>query len=166
MADQGAQVDAGYIFFFSDCGDAYEDWARENFGDVEVENPALEASFWGSDADPDKDGVVNALEAWMNLDPLASDSAASLTSVHHEADGDLVFRYRKGKESHGGVGRVKWSRDLMTWSGGENGQIDEFEFTTRVFDEAPDHFIMETRISGDQLVGESKLFLRLEVNVP
>jgi len=164
-ADQGAQVDAGYLLFFGDVSSMNEDWLRAHFGDADVDDPALEATVWGPEADPDEDGLVNALEAFMSTDPQLKDSLADLMGIGRDPGGDLVFTYVMGKETHGVVGRVKWSRDLIEWRGGEPGP-EEFEIATRVAREYPNHFMMEARISAAQLVGEPRLWMRLEVHVP
>ncbi|MGB6223339.1 hypothetical protein [Haloferula sp.] len=164
-ADQGGQVDAGYLFFFGDIGSANESWARARFGDADVDNAALEDSLWGPNADPDNDGRVNAVEAFMATDPQLAESPGAVSEILRDDAGDLVFRYRKGKETQGAEGRVTWSRDMSEWRGGERPS-DEFEIATRVVSDHHDHFMMEARISADQLVSEPRLFMRLEVNVP
>lgn len=165
-AEQGAQVDAGYFFLFGDIGSSYESWARENFGDAAVDNAGQQASVWGPEADPDRDRVPNAVEAYMDLDPGVADSAAGGTALIRDDNGDLVFRYRMGKETHGTEGRVKWSRDLAAWHGGEENDTSDIEIRTRVLSDEADHFIMEARVRAADLAGEGKLFLRLEVNAP
>jgi hypothetical protein len=170
-ADQGAQTDAGYFFIFGDIGSSYESWAREKFGDAAVDNAGQQASVWGAEADPDHDDLPNAIEAFMDLDPQIADSSAGRTRIGRTRigradDGDLVFHYRMGKETHGAEGRVKWSRDLATWHGGEDDDTSDFEIRTRVLSDETDHFMIEARIDAAELAGEPRLFLRLEVNVP
>jgi len=165
-ADQGGQIDAGNLFFFGDVGSAYLDWARGNFGEAALVNQNLEESMWGAYADPDGDGLENALEAYLASSPLETNAQRDLYSMEGGGEEDLVFRYRRGKETHGAVGRVKWSRNLIEWRGAEDSNYDEFEIVERVLRDEPDHFLMEARISADQLVGEPILFMRLEVSAP
>jgi len=164
-AEQGMQTDAGYVLFFGDVSSMNEEWARSHFGDVSVDNESLKDTVWGPTADPDGDGHSNALEAYMASDPQVRESTESLMQIAKETNGDFVFRYRIGKDVHGAVGRVKWSRDLIEWRGGEVGP-EEFETATRVAEDHPGHFIMEARISADQLIDEPRLWMRLEVHVP
>jgi hypothetical protein len=165
-ADQGAQVDAGYIFIFGDVGSAYEEWARSIFGDITVNDASQQASVWGHQADPDHDGLVNALEAFMATDPQQPELGGSVISVLKDDVYGLIFRYRQGKETHGAEGLVTWSRELDSWRVAENGNTDDFNITTRVHEDHDRYYIMEARINADLLIGEPKLFLRLEVNVP
>lgn len=165
-ADQGAQIDAGYFFIFGTGGNAYQNWARAHFGDTTVNNAGLAATVWGSNADPDGDGFSNGMEAFMDTDPDVPDPLRMNPTFAGGPQEGVTFRYRQGKETHGAEGRVRWSRDLVTWSGGEAEDLDELLISTRVHRDESDHFLMEANISADQLADEPKLFLRLEVNVP
>jgi len=165
-ASQGLQLNTGGFFTFIDDGSVHQNWQTEHFGAASVSDDTLEESLWGATADPDRDGVENAVEAFMNTDPMSPDSWDSLCNISREANGDLVFRYRQGKETYGAEGRVTWSRDLRDWSGGENLFLDEITITQRVHRDEPDYFIMEARITADQLVDNPRLFLRLKVWIP
>lgn len=165
-ADQGAQTDAGYFFIFGTRGNVYQDWARAHFGATTVDNDGLAATVWGPIADPDGDGFNNGMEAFMDTDPESPDPLRMNPTFAGGPDQGITFRYRQGKETHGAEGRVRWSRDLVTWSGGEAEDLDDLVVSTRVHRDESDHFIMEANISADQLEDEPRLFLRLEVNVP
>jgi hypothetical protein len=165
-ADQGAQIDAGYFFVFGQSGTAYETWARSVFGDAAVNNPALKDTIWGPNADSDRDGLPNSLEAFMALDPKSPNANSAIMTIHRDATDGLVFRFRQGKNSHGTIGRVTWSRDLAEWRGGESNVHDDILITTRVHRDEPDHFIIEARISPSQLLDEPRMFMRLEVQTP
>ena len=165
-ADQGAQTDAGYFFIFGTGGNAFQDWARAHFGDATVDNAGLAATLWGPNADPDGDGFPNGMEAFMDTDPETADPLRMKPTFTGGPDEGITFRYRQGKETHGAEGRVRWSRDLATWSGGEAEDLDDLLISTRVHRDESDHFIMEATISAEQLADEPRLFLRLEVNVP
>ncbi len=165
-SDQGAQIDAGYFFIFGTGGNAYQDWARAHFGDATVSNAGLAATVWGPSVDPDGDGFPNAMEAFMDTDPEVQDPLRIKPVFVGGPNEGVTFLYRQGKETHGAEGQVRWSRDLLSWSGGEAEDLDDLLITTRVHRDESDHFIMEANISADQLADEPKLFLRLEVNVP
>jgi len=165
-ADQGGgQDDAGYLFFFGDISSVNLDWTRLHFGKTNVADASLKATLWGPLADPDNDGRVNALEAFMATDPQAVEPDGEVFGVSRRTGEDLVFTYRQGKETNGALGRVKWSRDLLEWRGGEIDD-DEIQIALRVVENHADYFMMEARISADQLIGEPRLMMRLEVNVP
>lgn len=52
-------------------------WRLRYFTEAELQNPALEATLWGLDADPDNDGQTNELEYGGNTNPR---DGSSLTS--------------------------------------------------------------------------------------
>ena len=93
---------------------AYEVWARGRFGDAAVDNPALEDTLWGMFADPEGDGLINALEQITGLDPLLND-AASAFKLEERPDGSLVFQYRLAKDLSRWQVTPEYTHDLALW---------------------------------------------------
>ena len=55
-------------------------WRRFRFGSA-VDNAALQATVWGSNADPDRDGRVNLLEYALGSDPNAADASGDIVAT-------------------------------------------------------------------------------------
>jgi hypothetical protein len=81
-------------------------WLIDHFGDA-VFNPALEASQWGWDADPDKDGISNLMEFALGSVPNAASTAAipvidlgtgHLQITFHRARGDVRYEVLVGND--------------------------------------------------------------------
>lgn len=68
--------------------DPYLAWAEPFFSPADLQDPAKEASLWGVDADPDQDGIVNAVVRTYRGNPLLPNSAA-LPGIRR--DGDDIF---------------------------------------------------------------------------
>lgn len=65
-------------------------WRRFRFGSA-VDNAALQATVWGSNADPDHDGRINLLEYALGSDPNGSDATAPLTAAPAGASRTFTF---------------------------------------------------------------------------
>ncbi len=61
-------------------------WASQRFGPAVVANPALEATVWGALADPDQDGLPNALEEAVGSDPNQRSPLHQVLSLTTETD--------------------------------------------------------------------------------
>jgi hypothetical protein len=61
-------------------------WPTQQFGPVTASNPALEATVWGTKADPDDDGIPNAMEQALGTDPIQEERLATLLEVRTERD--------------------------------------------------------------------------------
>jgi hypothetical protein len=98
-------------------------WTQQQFGPVIASNPALEATVWGAAADPDKDGLPNALEEAVGSDansktPLTS--LLQLSSAEDQGSGFLMITLPRLVAAGGpsveleGVGAL----DGSPWQGG------------------------------------------------
>ncbi len=109
------------------AGSDYDTWRRRHFTNNSVNNPALEATVWGDEADPDKDGVINLLEAFAGLDPLVGPSGgegAVMRGLGYEAaTGEYWFRWRQGADELGVRATPQWSTDLVEWNGNGRGDV-------------------------------------------
>ncbi len=107
------------------AGSDYDAWRRQVFTDNSVNNPALEATVWGDGADPDKDGVVNLVEAFAGLNPLVSEgSGAVMREAGRDAgSGEFFFRWRQGANEYGVRATPQWSTNLVDWNGNGSGGI-------------------------------------------
>lgn len=71
-------------------------WRSEHFTEEELANPALEATVWGNDADPDGDGSSNLLEYANGRDPRVNDFQPQDFALETSGEGDvLTLTYRK-----------------------------------------------------------------------
>ena len=93
---------------------AYEAWARDRFGDIIVDDPSKEPTLWGALADPEGDGLINALEHITGLDPNTND-AIDAFGVEEAPGGGLVFRFRLAKGELGWQVSAQFSEDLAAW---------------------------------------------------
>lgn len=92
---------------------AYDAWAAHCFAAV-VANPALEASVWGQDADPDKDGSVNLLEMLFGLDPDQPDKV-SLGFTRLSAT-QYTLTFPRDVDFPADQVRVEWSTNNVNWT--------------------------------------------------
>jgi hypothetical protein len=93
---------------------AYAAWTQEEFSPAILGNPALEATVWGQDADPDRDGNSNLLEMLFKLNPNQSD-AIPLVFTRLSAT-----QYRVTYPQHASFPddkvRLEWSTNVTGWS--------------------------------------------------
>ena len=103
-------------------GTLAEAWLGENFTAADLANSALQATLWGWDADPDRDGIANLLEYALGGDPQVASSLfadGSLLGVDLQViDGMAVLRHpeRTDKGGRGLTYVVEFSWDLKNWS--------------------------------------------------
>jgi lysophospholipase L1-like esterase len=95
---------------------AYQDWRSGNFTAEELGSPALEATLWGNDADPDGDGRSNLLEYASATAPRGND--ADPTTFAMEAVGEnefLTLTYRKNLSATDLDFQVEKADSLASW---------------------------------------------------
>jgi len=61
-------------------------WASQQFGVATASNPALQATVWGAFADPDGDGLLNAMEEALGTNPNQSSPLHSFVQITTEED--------------------------------------------------------------------------------
>jgi VCBS repeat-containing protein len=92
----------------------YLDWATEAFGPAVTGNPALEASVWGPEADPDADGRANLLERLFGTLPgSVDDPGIVFTRVSAT---QVTLEFPQSEEFPADQVRVEWSTDMSGWS--------------------------------------------------
>ena len=91
---------------------AYDTWATTHFSSLDRGQPGLRNVIWGIQADPDADGIPNAAEAYLGLDPLVMDRTPfTVTRV-----GDtLRLRWQRVTAGTGVHPRVQSSSNLTSW---------------------------------------------------
>ncbi len=93
-------------------GNFYLDWAADQFG-ADADNPALEATLWGKQADPDGDGYANILESYLSLNPLLADVSEALQPA--ATDDQFTVTYTRVKNNLAAAGlRPQVSTDALT----------------------------------------------------
>ncbi len=127
-------------------------WRTQHFSEAELADPTLEATLWGDEADPDRDGLPNLLEYALNGNPRSADSADLLRSFR---DGtDLVFQFTKHREEL--IYRVEASPTLAP----ESWTSDGLKPTPAAIDAAATGTEIEVRLP---IPSNSNRFLRLQV---
>jgi hypothetical protein len=99
----------------------FEEWRGASFLAADLADPAKEATLWGDEADPDRDGLSNRAEYAVQTDPLAGQS----TDVMRSGLSELVVSSSTGtypvhtlRELLPGAGweyEAQWSDRLGTW---------------------------------------------------
>jgi hypothetical protein len=93
---------------------AYADWTEEEFAPAVLGNPALEASVWGQDADPDRDGHSNLLEMLFEMNPNQSDAIplvfTRLSATQYRVTYPQCASFPDDKV------QVQWATALTGWS--------------------------------------------------
>ena len=122
-------------------------WRSLHFTSEELGNPALEASLWGNEADPDGDGRSNLIEYATGTDPRVSE--VSPVSATHDA-GALSLTYTKNLAASDIAFQVQQTDDLAAWN-------DISDVRVSIDDN------LETRRATVATAGEPKQWLRLRV---
>ncbi len=160
---QGAEGNGSVIIKASDGVD--EDFASVTFF---VSNPNPTFSQWtmryltgtGADdrptGDPDGDGIANAVEYFLGLNPLEADSSGVMS--YDFSGGGAALEYRRRVNLDGAWGEVRWTTDL-TQSGGwtSQGVEDTVLWTDGDFE--------WRRAEVAWPVNTSQIFMRLEVGL-
>jgi len=95
-------------------------WRREFFSDQDLNNPALESSLWGLEADPDEDGQINLVEYGLVSDPTDPASIGAIESglppigFGEEPLTTAEFPAPAGRADI--FINAQWSADLTSWS--------------------------------------------------
>jgi hypothetical protein len=94
----------------------YQSWRSENFSAGELADAELEASLWGSEADPDGDGRSNLLEYAAGTDPRENDAdSTSFAMETVEEDEFVTLTYRKNLAASDLDFQVQKGDDLSEW---------------------------------------------------
>lgn len=95
--------------------EAYDSWAQTRFSATDLNNPALEASVWGMEANPDGDLYGNLLEMMFGTDPGASEPSQV---VFEKLNGNRVsLTFPVSSDFPLNEVAVEWSVDAIVWSG-------------------------------------------------
>ncbi|MBI2926630.1 MAG: HYR domain-containing protein [Verrucomicrobia bacterium] len=82
-------------------------WEEQQFGASTVANPALEATVWGAGADPDADGVPNAVEQTVGTDPNRQDNVLDVVRLSFaEEDGEQFLKVSYRRPAFGAAGQI------------------------------------------------------------
>lgn len=93
---------------------AYGDWAADEFSAGVLANPALEATVWGQDADPDRDGHNNLLEMLFGLNPNQSDTIPLVFTRISATQYSVTFP--QSADFPADEIQVQWSTNVAGWS--------------------------------------------------
>jgi hypothetical protein len=95
-------------------------WRARFFPAAQLDNPALERSVWGAEADPDGDGIVNLLEYAFELNPLlpAVDGLPKQSFVTVGGVEYLAITFRRNRQASDITFVPEAASDLTTWETG------------------------------------------------
>ncbi len=143
----GSETDvASFVLTVVNPNPVYGDWASSY--------PGLVDSTPGGD--PDGDGVANAMEYFLGLDPTLHDAAGSVVQqVTAEA---VLFDYRQSKALNGITGTVKWS----TTPGSATGWSSESVTDVPLIDEGSYQW---RRASLPWTSQQGDVFLRIDLTI-
>lgn len=94
-------------------------WQAGYFSAADRANPALEATVWGEQADPDGDGLSNLLEFALNLIPTKSDAGSGVLAPFLRSDGGtarLALAISRRTDAAGLTYTLEASEDLVNWT--------------------------------------------------
>ncbi|HEX2851818.1 MAG TPA: hypothetical protein VHO24_01175 [Opitutaceae bacterium] len=144
----GSTIDLLNSIALNPASDPYTTWAASK---------GLTPAQSGLTADPDGDGIVNLLEYFLALNPLASEAAGVPTGQIE--GGDFAFRFNRSKTAAGVTYRIVTSSDLVTWSPTaaasvlESSTTDLDTYVVRFAMTAPRLFVRLEVIHGSAVVG-------------
>jgi PKD repeat protein len=96
-----------------------ETWRAANFTAAELADNSMEASLWGSSADPDGDDLNNDAEFALGTDPLSGNSTSDVItmSLSEEPGGHLLYMtYRRRNDDPDLICVAQLNRNLASWS--------------------------------------------------
>jgi autotransporter-associated beta strand protein len=100
---------------------AFEDWQHAEFTEEQLADPSVS----GPNVDPNRDGVVNKLEFFLNRDPLGPNVPSSLPRIALNG-GYLEFLFtRRIAAVNEMIHAVEWSDDLGGGFWSDNGVTEE-----------------------------------------
>ncbi|MFP4540710.1 MAG: glycosyl hydrolase [Opitutales bacterium] len=136
----------------SDPGLAWIAWLEAHFSPAELADSTLEAALWGEGADPEGDGLSNALEFLTGGDPWTPSSPPLAWMIDGLGSAHTV-RYARRASLPADYGQLQWSRDLVQWSdGGISPRAVSLEDGIEV---------LEATLPAGELDGDAPVFLRL-----
>jgi len=137
------------------CQNSGSAWRRAKFSEAELGNP--EISGWA--ADPDHDGISNAMEFLTGSDPRVHSPPPDLPLTFHHLEG-LNVTLERDSCARAFVG-IEYSTNLLDWTQGGPG--------VEYLNDSPSTMIV--RVTGDASGGSTaviptRLFVRLRITVP
>ncbi len=102
------------VDLFSTHHPAYNSWLASNFPAVERGEPGLDELLTDPSADPDGDGIPNAAEYVLGLDPLEADKSPYYVTV---SGGLMHIRWLVKNGIEGATMDFRTSTDLKNWAG-------------------------------------------------
>ena len=129
-----------------------DSWRSDRFDQVDLMDPAKEASVWGDSANPDGDTLTNLIEYFMGFDPLVNDGDDAIEASVDE--NGLSLSYRKSKVTPEAVGQVEWSTNLLDWFSSDITEV--------VVEDLGEVEVIEATVPIN--AGESEKFMRLRVD--
>ena len=99
------------IFTFLESAGGYVDWRAIHFSGADLTNNAVS----GPGADPDQDGIRNAVEFALGLNPNTPDNRDKLPNVSRRMDEKMVYKHRRLKNAPGATLELEASTDLLQW---------------------------------------------------
>lgn len=94
---------------------AWIDWLETYFTEEELNNPSLEATLWGHEADPDADFIPNFVEFNTGGHP-GEISPMPLHVVPYSTSEEIKVRYSRLSGFPANPVSLQWSTDLQSWS--------------------------------------------------
>ncbi len=146
VSDGEATDEMSFVLTVINPNPVYSAWA-DSFGGLTDISPA---------GDPDGDGMSNAMEYFLGLDPTLDDTGGAV--VQQVAADSVLFDYRRSKTVNGITGTVKWS---TTPDAGGVWSADDVT-DVRLFDEGSYEW---RRAAVPWTPGQGDLFLRIDLTL-
>lgn len=128
---------------------AFQEWQALHFGETALADPAQQAGLWGAAADPDGDGLSNALEYATDSHPLDAGSVRRSISGHQA--GRVTLRFYRARAELDYV--VEGSSNLQEWTTvvvnpASVGEWIEISDTVELTGSPDDRRFLRLRIAG------------------
>lgn len=105
---------AGNFTVIAGLSTLYEAWAGTRFTAQELANPALEATVWGSFANPDADSHNNLLEMLFGTNPKLNNT--TVIAFNRVSNTSCTLDFPRSETFPTAHLRVQWSTNLSDWS--------------------------------------------------